>query len=116
MTWKAEEDDAFAAALQDYDGRRQAHDTAFDEAMARRRELEGDEQWKQQNCRRCPHCRQVINRLSGCNSMVCGVDHDTSANTQPGCGRRFDWTAALPYQAEVADSAPAAFDETAPGV
>lgn len=39
------------------------------------RELEQDENWKQQNLRCCPHCERPIEKLEGCDLMKCGKDY-----------------------------------------
>ena len=69
------------------------------EAHARFSELQEMEKWKAQNCRTCPHCRRVIQRLSGCDHMVCGADAESGRRTQNGCGRKFNWSAAPVYKA-----------------
>eukprot|EP01125_Pyxidicula_operculata_P020613 TRINITY_DN7651_c0_g1_i1.p1 TRINITY_DN7651_c0_g1~~TRINITY_DN7651_c0_g1_i1.p1 ORF type:complete len:572 (-),score=78.86 TRINITY_DN7651_c0_g1_i1:74-1552(-) len=65
--------------------------------VARYNELVIDEQWKEQNCHACPHCGRPIQRLEGCDSMVCGSDYH-GGNIQNGCGQSFVWTSALPYK------------------
>jgi hypothetical protein len=56
-----------------------------------------DEQWKAANCRHCPHCDRLVNKLEGCNAMRCGFDTDTKGNVQTGCRSAFDWNKAKPY-------------------
>ena len=57
-----------------------------------------DEQWKAQNCRHCPHCGRLVNKIAGCNAMRCGYDTDTRSNVQNGCLRAFDWNTAKSYK------------------
>lgn len=71
---------------------------ALEEAAARHAELKHDEEWKQTNCRECPRCRRVVQKIDGCNSMVCGEDTH-GGNRQQGCGHRFQWDKARAYQA-----------------
>lgn len=71
---------------------------ALEEAAARHVELKHDEEWKQANCRECPRCRRVVQKIDGCNSMVCGEDTH-GGNRQQGCGHRFQWDKARAYQA-----------------
>lgn len=76
-------------------------------ARKEKRRIEGilrveaqDEQWKAENCRICPHCSRIVNKIDGCNAMRCGFDTDTKANLQQGCMQRFDWDSAEPYKAQ----------------
>ena len=55
-----------------------------------------DENYKAQNCRLCPHCRRVVQQLSGCDLMVCGRNYH-GGDQQSGCGQGFRWSQALPY-------------------
>eukprot|EP00931_Biecheleriopsis_adriatica_P066324 TRINITY_DN40712_c0_g1_i1.p1 TRINITY_DN40712_c0_g1~~TRINITY_DN40712_c0_g1_i1.p1 ORF type:complete len:683 (+),score=91.65 TRINITY_DN40712_c0_g1_i1:232-2049(+) len=73
---------------------------ALNEAMDRHRELEADEQWKAENCRLCPSCQRPISKVAGCNDMICGRSYH-GGDSQPGCGRRFNWATARPYTANV---------------
>lgn len=70
------------------------------EAFVRHRELEVDEEWKAKSCRLCPKCFRTIEKVSGCNSMVCGRNYH-GGNDQQGCGHAFDWSQAPPYQPRV---------------
>jgi hypothetical protein len=59
-----------------------------------------DEEYKSKNCKLCPSCDKVVEKMSGCNSMRCGYDTDTGLNRQNGCGAKFHWEdEAKPYQA-----------------
>lgn len=78
--------------------RREAQIRGLQDAMARHTELERDERWKEANCRACPSCGRVVQKMEGCESMVCGVDYH-GGNRQNGCGTRFRWTTARAYQA-----------------
>ena len=43
-------------------------------ANPRREEFERMEQWKEENCKVCPRCSRVIEKLEGCDMMTCGTD------------------------------------------
>jgi hypothetical protein len=55
-----------------------------------------DEDYKATRCKLCPHCGSVVEKLSGCDTMVCGQDCH-GGNTQKGCGARFAYSAAPAY-------------------
>lgn len=86
-----------------YNRDRKQHDVclgqlrALEEAVGRHADLQSDEEWKVANCRECPNCARVVQKLEGCNFMVCGVDAH-GGNRQNGCGHRFRWTQARAYQ------------------
>jgi len=77
-----------------------AQQRALREAMARQSELERDEQWKAEHCRLCPKCRRAVEKIDGCNTMVCG-ENTHGGNRQPGCGHRFSWKDARPYKPRI---------------
>ena len=41
--------------------------------------------------KKCPKCKKLIEKLAGCDSMVCGQNAD-GGNTQSGCGHHFRWS------------------------
>ncbi|KAL7564492.1 hypothetical protein ACA910_017958 [Epithemia clementina (nom. ined.)] len=57
-----------------------------------------DERYKAAHCRHCPFCARLVERVSGCDHMVCGHDSESGRNRQPGCRRMFQWNTAKPYQ------------------
>jgi len=61
------------------------------------REEDAMESWKEKHCKLCPRCNRAIERISGCPLMVCGQNAH-GGNNQSGCGQRFDWNKAQPYQ------------------
>lgn len=65
-----------------------------------------DEKLKEDRCRRCPHCNNIVERVDGCSSMICGRDHADKggANHQNGCGKGFNWDQAQPYKACAGDA------------
>ena len=79
-------------------------------ANPRREEFERMEKWKEENCKVCPRCSRVIEKLEGCDMMTCGTDthRGEGANRQNGCGHEFLWSQAQPYKR---NQAPAAIPE-----
>jgi len=70
-----------------------------DDLDRRLRELQGDEQYKSEKCRHCPSCNRLVEKIDGCDAMVCGENyHKTDGrDKQNGCGHRFDWKNARNY-------------------
>lgn len=100
------EDNHYLRALEVWDQTAAGRATELRDAYARIKELRANEQWKAQNCKHCPQCKRIINKLSGCDDMVCGRDWH-GGNTQEGCGAHFSWNAAPAYKpAEVRQPAP----------
>jgi len=62
--------------------------------------LKQDEEQKAKTCRHCPHCQRLVEHIGGCSSMVCGQDAH-GGNIQNGCHKRFRWSEARPYQADL---------------
>ena len=42
------------------------------------------------NMKRCPKCKRLIEKMQGCDSMVCGRNAE-GGNVQRGCGHSFSW-------------------------
>ena len=74
-------------------------------ALQRFDELKQMELWKQKHCRHCPKCKRVVEKLSGCDHMVCGSDVHKGGNEQRGCGRQFSWASAPRYEADLRSAA-----------
>lgn len=111
---KAREDATWKARLDEYQHKKDKHSRENQDAMRRRAELGRDEDWKEQNCRLCPNCGRCIERMSGCDSMICGADAH-GGNAQNGCGRAFNWNSAKRYVKSVTGGpAVPEFAETAP--
>ena len=68
------------------------------------------EVWKEKHCKRCPHCKRVIHKMSGCDAMICGNDAH-GGNEQRCCGKQFSWTAAPAYSADLRNAAGAQGEE-----
>ena len=43
------------------------------------------------NCKKCPFCSKLVERIEGCDSMVCGRDYHGDKQLG-GCGGYFDWS------------------------
>jgi len=61
--------------------------------------LQQDENHKVQHCRLCPNCNRIVEKLDGCDLMVCGHNFH-GGNSQHGCGKSFNWSGARPYQSQ----------------
>lgn len=70
--------------------------------IRKHQELSRDERWKEVHCKKCPNCGRAVQKLEGCNHMVCGQDAH-GGNTQHGCGAKFDWAAAERYRPRFED-------------
>ena len=75
----------------------EANEQRTRDLQRRYEELMQDEEYKSNNCRLCPSCQRLVQRLEGCDAMICGQDAH-GGNLQSGCGQRFNWTEAQPYQ------------------
>ncbi|CAF0935264.1 unnamed protein product [Rotaria sordida] len=93
---RAQQDANFRAQLEDYERQKAANIQRNQELAQRYNDLLADENYKAQNCRLCPHCRRVVQHLSGCDLMVCGRNYH-GGDQQSGCGNGFNWSQALPY-------------------
>lgn len=82
----------------------QLEEAAFRERRAfiekTRKNFIADEFWKSTHLRHCPQCNRVIEKMSGCDIMICGRDTH-GGNQQHGCGNRFRWRDAKPYKGKV---------------
>jgi hypothetical protein len=87
----------FNQLLEDFGTRRAQHerDVQLREQAVERMRL--DERWKARRCKNCPQCGRVVERLSGCDAMVCGQDYH-GGNAQVGCGHSFQFSRAPAYE------------------
>jgi len=69
----------------------------------RHNDLIEDEKWKTINCKACPHCNRPIQKMEGCDSMVCGKDAH-GGNVQQGCGKQFAWSSSKAYVSDIANA------------
>ena len=63
-------------------------------------EFKKDERWKEKKLRLCPKCSRPIEKVDGCDSMVCGRNYH-GGDAQDGCGQEFNWNDARPYKAVI---------------
>eukprot|EP00761_Pharyngomonas_kirbyi_P011539 gb/GECH01011564.1/.p1 GENE.gb/GECH01011564.1/~~gb/GECH01011564.1/.p1 ORF type:complete len:646 (+),score=202.14 gb/GECH01011564.1/:1-1938(+) len=92
-----ENEKQYRQAQKQHESNREAVEQRNRDLKQRFDELKADEEWKANNCKLCPNCGRVINRMQGCNSMVCGQDSG-GGNNQNGCGRQFNWGSAANYR------------------
>ncbi|KAK8812320.1 hypothetical protein WA158_007554 [Blastocystis sp. Blastoise] len=59
--------------------------------------LKSDESRLASTSRYCPKCNRVIQKLSGCDMMICGQNFH-GGDVQSGCGTHFNWSEAKRYQ------------------
>jgi len=76
---------------------KRANDQARRAAQRARDILAQDEAWKGANCRLCPHCDRIVDKIDGCDRVLCGRDCDANVNHQHGCGRHFYFSKAKKY-------------------
>jgi hypothetical protein len=84
-------DRQYRELLQQFNTKREEHEQDAKSAVDRLAELQQTEQWKAQNCKRCPTCGRTVEKLDGCDLMKCGQDYH-GGNVQNGCGASFRWT------------------------
>jgi hypothetical protein len=106
--------DKWGPVLKAHAGAKGALDEATRDGLRRFDELRKMELWKQTHCRRCPYCKATVEKLDGCDIMICGADAH-GGNQQRGCGKQFIWTdgqpnSALPYEADLRGAADYAAD------
>lgn len=82
--------------LEDFENRKAQHEEDLRVRKQAVEDMKKDEAWKAQRCRCCPSCGAVTQKISGCDSMVCGADYH-GGNTQKGCGHRFSHSQAEAY-------------------
>ncbi len=66
------------------------------EKMGRYKELQEDEKLKARTCRLCSKCGRIIEKLDGCDSMICGRNAH-GGGVQNGCGASLNWATLKPY-------------------
>lgn len=86
----------YARSTEEYDKQRKQHEQRVQELDQRFKEATKDEEWKAKNTKLCPHCRRAVEKLGGCDLMVCGRNYH-GGDVQNGCGQIFRWSQALPY-------------------
>lgn len=113
-TYRQTQQQAFEQAKEQYTEQQKRREIEMAAAQARFKELQDNEEWKAKNCRCCPKCHRVIEKLSGCDHMVCGQDSH-GGNKQQGCGQSFSWSSAPKYVANTGQAKlPAELDTRPP--
>jgi len=105
ITKLAATDGAFQSALHVLKSKKAEQDRMLKEADSRKAEFDQMEEWKIQHCKCCPQCQRVIEKLDGCDSMICGQNFH-GGEVQNGCGARFNWSSAPAYTAQRATHIP----------
>jgi len=91
----AQENSAFLQLLTQY---QHQMNEEIHQANKRFMELQQDEDYKSKHCKRCPKCNRTVEKLSGCDLMMCGQNYH-GGDVQNGCGARFKWSEATWYVA-----------------
>lgn len=95
----AERKSEAAAQLREFEKRRSAHEKDVQLAReAEENELK-DEKYKEDHCFYCPNCNRIMEKLDGCDLMVCGVNYH-GGDQQDGCGHRFNLKNAKKYKSK----------------
>jgi len=110
----AKHEEKFRQVLQEYETKRKEHEKSVKEAEDRFKEYQESETALARFCKSCPHCGCRIEKIDGCDSMMCGHDaHGRSIGL--GCGKGFSWNAAPPYVPKVGSKKmPEEFNMVAP--
>ena len=66
-------------------------------------QLMEDEEEKEKTFRMCPVCRRTVQKIEGCNSMVCGRDYHSGEEIREGCGHAFSYERAPRYKSDLTD-------------
>lgn len=98
----AREDAAFEETLRQLETKKEEQARMLKEADARLAEYAAMERWKAEKCKRCPRCSRTIEKIDGCDAMVCGQNYH-GGDVQNGCGHRFSWSSAPEYVTEAAE-------------
>ena len=106
-------DARFEQMLNVYNTKQRQHQEEVASAAARYEELKQDEAFKARTCKRCPNCRRVVQKVDGCDAMVCGRNYHGGDN-QNGCGQGFQWSTAPAYTADFGELRTTTFNEQTP--
>mmetsp|Transcript_86649 Transcript_86649/g.240258 ORF Transcript_86649/g.240258 Transcript_86649/m.240258 type:complete len:649 (+) Transcript_86649:60-2006(+) len=98
----ARQDAAYECALAELRSKQEEQAEMLRQAEARLAEFTAMERWKAENCKCCPHCKRVIEKIDGCDLMKCGRNYH-GGDAQNRCGRDFKWSTAPAYRPQGAD-------------
>ena len=106
--WMQKAGEVDAKYKADYDEMLGKTDESRKAAEVRMQRLVADEEWKAENCKVCPNCHRLVNKLDGCDTMVCGrnahgdeANSNQALNQQDGCGLKFSYNGAAAYRPNV---------------
>lgn len=98
----AKHEEKYRQSLEEYAKTKQEHDKKIKEAEDRFKEIQQSEKEMARFCKACPHCGYRIEKIDGCDSMVCGRDAHGKPNGL-GCGKGFAWSSAPKYQPNIGE-------------
>lgn len=99
MSELAQQGAQYKVLLSQYQEGKEAFDKENRTVRQRYLELIENERWKEQHCKLCPGCDRVVEKIDGCDSMVCGRNYH-GGDVQMGCGMQFSWLEAKAYVAD----------------
>lgn len=126
MRWTESGRDAYMAELQNssqeydtllsqYREQKEQFDREGRAARERHQELLENETWKAQHCKLCPNCNRVVEKIDGCDLMVCGRNYH-GGDVQMGCGIQFGWQNAPAYVVDAGQVKEVVLEATEPEV
>jgi hypothetical protein len=96
---RAEMDASFRKQLQDYESDKARVEAEKKQLQLVAQQAAADEAYKAANCKNCPGCGRIVQKMEGCDLMKCGQDYH-GGNVQGGCGHGFRYSQAPAYQAQ----------------
>lgn len=87
-------------AIASYENEKLRNQKRNEELLRNFEQLKQDEEYKQHRCRKCPNCSRVVEKIEGCDLMICGQNYH-GGDIQNGCGKKFNWNQALAYQPQI---------------
>ncbi|GAB5370602.1 hypothetical protein AAMO2058_001507400 [Amorphochlora amoebiformis] len=99
--------------LEEFNKQKLRHDKEKDRITSLIKQFEKDEKWKARHCRHCPKCSRIVEKIDGCDAMICGKNYH-GGGKQNGCGAKFNWSSASRYRAGKAKQKRLNFDKIRP--